>query len=104
MLVDCAGVEVEDLGDHADLGARAADGLARVPRLDARELLVVLLDKRREPAQQERAVAGRDGAPRGVRGLRARDHLVGLLGAVRLDFGDRLLRRRVEDRRHFSSR
>jgi hypothetical protein len=97
---------VEDLRDHADLAARAADRLADVARLDARELLVVLLDQRREPAEQSGAVAGGDGAPRGKRGLRARDGRVGLLGGGGLDLGDRLLGRRVDDdgQRPLSSR
>ena len=55
-LVDRAGVEVEDVGDHADLAARAADRLADVVRLDPRELLVVLLDERREPPEQPRSI------------------------------------------------
>ena len=48
VLVDRAGVEMEDLGDHADLAARAGDRLADVLRLDSRELLGVLLDERCE--------------------------------------------------------
>jgi hypothetical protein len=89
---------VEYLRHHADLAARAGDRLARVARLDARELLVVLLDERREPAQEARPVGRGDRAPRRERGLRARDSGIGVLGGVRLDLGDRLLRRRVEDR------
>ena len=50
VLVDGAGVEVEDLRDHADLGARAGDRLADVLRFDARELFRVLLDEHGEPA------------------------------------------------------
>ena len=49
VLVDRAGVEVEDLRDHADLAARAGDRLADVLGLDPRELLGVLFDERREP-------------------------------------------------------
>ena len=56
VLVDGAGVEVEDLRDHADLGARAGDRLADVLRLDAGELLRVLLDERREPAEEACAI------------------------------------------------
>ena len=100
MLVHRARVEVEDLRDHADLAARAGDRLACVARLDARQLLVVLFDERCQSPQQPGAIAGRDRAPRGECSLRARNRLVGLLGAVRLDLGDRLLGRRVDDRRH----
>jgi hypothetical protein len=89
---------VQHLADHADLTARSRDRLADVPRLDPRQLFVVLLDERREAAQQPRAVGGRNRAPGGERGLRARDRLVGLLGARGLDLGDRLLRRGVQDR------
>ncbi len=56
VLVDGAGVVVEDLGDHADLAPRAADRLADIARLDPRQLLGVLLDERGEPAQEPRAV------------------------------------------------
>ena len=58
MLVDRAGVEVEDLGDHADLAAGAGDRLADVRRLDACELLGVLLDQPGERAEEPRAVGG----------------------------------------------
>ncbi len=51
VLVDCAGVEVEDLRHHADLAAGARDGLADVLRLDPGKLFVVLLDERRESSQ-----------------------------------------------------
>jgi hypothetical protein len=97
---------VEDLGDHADLAARARDRLADVARLDAGELLPALFDERREPAEQPCAVGGSDDPPGGERGLRASDRGVGLLGGGRLDFGDRLLGRRIDDRgqRPFSSR
>jgi hypothetical protein len=97
---------MEDLSDHADLAARAADRLADVARLDAGELLVVLLDQRREPAKQPGTVGGSDGAPCGERGLRACDSRVGLLGGGSLDLGDRLLGRRVDDdgQRPLSSR
>jgi hypothetical protein len=97
---------VEDLRDHADLAARSGYRLADVARLDARQLLVVLFDERREPAEQPCAVGGSDGPPGGERGLRARDCGVGLLGGGRLDLGDGLLGRRIDDRgqRSFSSR
>ena len=98
VLVDRARVEVEDLRDHADLGARAGDRLADVARLDGGELLGVLLDERGEPPQQARAVGRRDGAPRGKCRPGARDRLVGLLDAGLLELGDRLLGGRVDDR------
>ena len=96
VLVDRAGVEVEDLGDHADLAARARDRLADVLRLDLGELLGVLLDERREPPQQARPVGRGDRPPGRKRGLGPRDGGVGLLEAGLLELGDRLLRRRVE--------
>src|SRR5207253_9953649 len=52
VLVDRARVEVEDVRHHPDLPARIGDRLADVARLDARQLLAVLLDERRQPAQQ----------------------------------------------------
>ena len=98
VLVDRAGVEVEDLRDHADLAARAGDRLADVLRLDPRELLGVLLDERREPPEKARTVGGRDRPPCGKRRLRSCDRCVRLLDAGLLELGDRLLRRRVDDR------
>ena len=100
VLVDRAGVEVEDLRDHADLRARARDRLADVARLDPRELLAVLLDERREPAQQPRPIGRRDRSPGRERGLRARDGGVGLLDPRLLELGDRLLGGGVEDGQH----
>ena len=97
VLVDRAGVEVEHLRDHADLAARPRDRLADVLRLDPRELLGVLLDERREPAQESRTVGRRDGAPGRIRRLRSRDRRVRLLHAGLLELGDRLLGGRVED-------
>ena len=52
VLVDRARVEMEHLGDHSDLGARAGDRLADVQRLDAGQLVRALLDERRERAKQ----------------------------------------------------
>ena len=101
VLVDRAGVVVEDLRDHANLAARSGDRLADVARLEARELLAVLLDQRRKPPQQPRPVGRRDSAPARERLLRAGDGRIRFLDAGRLDLGDRLLGRRVEDRRHF---
>ena len=100
VLVDRARVVVEDLRDHADLAARALDRLADVARLEPCELLAVLLDERREPPQKSRPVGGRDGTPGRERLLRAGDGRVRLLDAGRLDLGDRLLRRRVDDGGH----
>ena len=71
VLVDGAGVEVEDVGDHADLAARAADRLADVCGLDPRELFAVLLDERREPPEQPPAV-GRRNARQAGNAVRAR--------------------------------
>jgi hypothetical protein len=88
---------VEDLRDHADFAARAADRLADVAGLDPRELLVVLLDERREPPQQPPAIRRRDRAPRRIRGLRPRDRLVGLPDSRRLELGERRLGRRIQD-------
>src|SRR5262249_28615993 len=48
VLVDGAGVEVEDLRDHPDLAAGAGDRLADVLGLDTSKVLGVLLDERRE--------------------------------------------------------
>ena len=100
VLVDGAGVEVEDLRDHPDLGPRAGDRLADVARLDPRELLAVLLDERGEPAQQPRPVGRRNGSPGRERGLRAGDGGVGLLDPRLLELGDRLLGGGVEDGQH----
>ena len=97
LLVDGAGVEVEDVGDHADLAAGASDRLADVLRLDPRELLVVLLDERREAAEQPAAVGGGDRAPSGKRRASARDGSVGLLDPGLFEGGNRLLGRRVEN-------
>ena len=57
----------------------------------------MLLDERRQPAQQARAIGRRYSAPRRERRLRARDCGVGLLDARLLELGDRLLGRRVND-------
>ena len=103
VLVDGAGVEVEDLGDHADLAARARDRLADVARLEPRSSSCA-------PRRASRAgAAGAPGRParrRATRGTRprARDGGVGLLDPRLLELGDRLLGRRVEDReRHRAS-
>ena len=97
VLVDGAGVEVEDVRDHADFAACAGDRLADVARLDLRELLVVLLDERREPPQQPAAVGGGDGAPRRVSRACAGDGSIGLTDPVPRQNRDRLLGRGVND-------
>src|SRR5439155_15048286 len=81
VLVDRTRVEVEDLGAHPDLAACTADRLARVPRLDSRQLLAVLLDECREASEQTAAVARRDSAPARIRRLRAGDGRVRLFDA-----------------------
>src|SRR2546423_1128939 len=65
MLVDGAGVEVEDIGDHAHLPARVGEWLAGVGGLQPRQLLAVLLHERRDAAQQASTIGGLHGAPRG---------------------------------------
>jgi hypothetical protein len=64
---------VEDLRDHADLGAGAGDGLADVVGFDVRKLFCVLFDERREPAKEPRPIGGTDGAPFREGRLRAGD-------------------------------
>ena len=91
VLVDGARVEVEDLRDHADLGARAGDRLADVLRFDPRELLGVLLDERGEPAQEGGAIGGSHGTPVLEGLLRPSNRRVGLVDAGGLELGDRLL-------------
>ena len=100
VLVDGAGVEVEDLRDHAHLAARARDRLADVARLDPRQLLRVLLDQRRQPPQQPGAIGGRHGAPGRERRLRPRDGRIGLLDPRLLELGERLLGRGIENGQH----
>ena len=97
VLVDGAGVEVEDLRHHADLAAGTRDRLAGVRRLEPRERLVLLLDERREAAEQAGAVGRSDGAPRREGGLRPGDGGVGLLDPGLLELGDRLLGGGIED-------
>ena len=97
MLVDRAGVEVEDLRDHADLAAGARDRLADVLRLDLGQLFAVLLDEGGEAAEEARAVGGRYRAPGRIGGASASDGGVGLLDTSLLELRDRLLGRRVED-------
>jgi hypothetical protein len=96
---------VQHLGDHPDLAACPADRLADVPRLDPRELLVVLLDEGREAAEERRAIGRRDGAPGREGGFRTRDGSVRLGDPRELELGERLLGRGVQDRTdRFSSR
>ena len=98
VLVDRAGVEVEDVGDHADLAAGAGDRLADVLRLDPRQLLAVLLDEGREP--RAAAVRGRRGETARQAGNAARaraDGRVRLVDPGLLERRNRLLGRRVEN-------
>ena len=97
VLVHGAGVEMEDVGDHRHLAARTGDRLSHVPRLDLRQLLGVVLDETREPPEQAGAIGHPDGAPGGERGARTCHGLVDGGHVCRLQLGDRLLRRRVED-------
>jgi hypothetical protein len=92
---------VEHLRDHRDFAARAADRLADVARLDARELLVMLFDEGREPAEQRGAVGRRYGTPGRERRFCTRDRSVGLLDPRRLELGERFLGCRVEDGTQF---
>ena len=78
VLVDGAGVEVEDVGDHAHLPARVAQRLAHVGGLQPRELFAVLLDEPRDAAQQAHAIGRLHGTPRGKRGLGRGDGAIGL--------------------------
>ena len=96
VLVDRAGVEMEDLGHHPHLAAQVRDGFADVPGLEQREFLGVLLNEPSEAAQQTGAVGGRHRAPPWKRGLRRRDRAVRFLDTRRLQLGERLLRRRVQ--------
>ena len=100
VLVDGAGVEVEDLRDHADLAARAGDRLADVARLDPRQLLRVLLDELGQAPQQPAAIGGRDRTPGWERRLRPCDGRIGLLHPRPLELGERLLGRGIEDGQH----
>ena len=97
MLVDGARVEVEDVGDHADLAAGVGDRLADVPCLEQRKLVGVLLDERCQPTEEPSPVGRRDCAPGGEGGSSARDGRVGLGDAGGLELGDGLLGRGVHD-------
>jgi ParB family chromosome partitioning protein len=100
VLVDRSGVEVEDLRHHRHLAAGARDRLADVPRLDARELLGVLLDERRQAAQEARAVGRRDRAPGREGRMRAGNGRVRLLYPGLLELGERFLGGGVQDGQH----
>jgi hypothetical protein len=97
VLVDRTGVEVEHLRHHPDLSARARDRLAHVLGLDARQLVGVLLDERREPSQEPCPIGRRHRAPGREGRLGIRDRLVRLLDPRLLELGDRHFRRRVDD-------
>jgi hypothetical protein len=58
-LVYRARIEGEDRRHHLDLAAGAGERLADVLGLDPRQLLMVLIDDRRQPPQQARTVARR---------------------------------------------
>ncbi len=96
VLVDGARVEVEDLCDHADLGACAADRLADVLRFDPRELFRVFLDEGREATEQAGAVGRSHSAPFLEGNRRPSNGLIGFLDAGLVELGDRLLRCRVD--------
>ena len=97
VLVDRAGVVVEDLGDHADLAARADDRLADVLRLDAGELLGVLFDQPGERPEQPCPVLRRQVPPGGERRLCPGDGLVRLSFAGLRELRNRPLGRGIED-------
>ena len=96
-LVDRAGVEVEDVGNHANLAAGAADRLADVGGFDPRELLVVLFDEGREPAEEPSPVSRRNRPPSRESALGRRHRRVGLGDPSRLESRNRLLSRRIDD-------
>ncbi len=73
-----AGEVAEGRDRAADLAAGGLDRLAGVARLEQRELLVGVLERRREVAQDAGARAGCERPPRGQRLRRAGDRLVGL--------------------------
>ena len=91
------GVVAEGVGHHPHLAARVADRLARVARLEHRELLVVLGERVGEPVQQPGAVARRHRAPGGEGGLGARDRRVDVGGGRALYLGQDLLGGRLDD-------
>ena len=71
--------------------------MAGAPDLQLRQLVDVGVDDRGEAAQQPGPVRGRDRTPGGPRGDGPGDGLVDLRGVERLDLGDDLLGRGVED-------
>ena len=97
VLVDCAGVKVEDLGDHADFVAAFGDGLAHVGRLELGQLFGVLLYLGCEPAHQAGPVGRSDRLPRRAGREGAGHRLVGLLHSADGHFGDDLLGGRIDD-------
>ena len=100
MLVDCAGVEVEDLRCHLDLRTCTGDRLTDVARLDPRQLLAVFLDERREPAQQSGPIGRCNRLPRRESGFRRGNRAVGLVDAGLFELGDRLLGGGVQNCQH----
>ena len=96
VLVDRAGIEVEDARNHSHLAACPRDRLADVLRLDPGQFLRVVLHQRCETTEQPRAVGDPDRAPAREGRLRARDGLVHLCDSRGLELGDGLFGRRVD--------
>jgi hypothetical protein len=90
-------VVVQHVADVAGLPAGVADRVAGTPDLQLRQLVDVGVDDRGEAAQQPGPVRGRDRTPAGPCGDGPGDGLVHLRGVERLDLGDDLLGRGVED-------
>jgi hypothetical protein len=95
--LDRAGEVAERRDGHADLPAGGGDRLARVARLEDRQLLVVVLHDGDEALQEPRAVARGDRAPRREGGLGPRDGGVDLLGAGARDGVQNLLGGGLQD-------
>src|SRR4029077_3505151 len=93
------GKEAERVDDGRDLlGLRGCEGLAHVLRLQARELVAVVLDGLREPEHALAAVARRAVAPAIVEGLaRGVDGLVHVCLRAPGHVGDDLAGRGVDD-------
>ncbi len=91
-------VVVQDVADVPGLPAGLAERMTRAGDLQPGQFVEVGVDGGGEPAQQGRAVAGRDRAPAGLRGGRPVDGGVGLLRRGARHRGDRLLGGRIEDR------
>ena len=92
-----AGVVVQHVADVAGLPAGVADGVAGAAHLQLRQLVDVGVDDGGEAAQQPGPVRGRDRTPGRPRGDGPGDGRVHLRDVERLDLGDDLLGRGVED-------